>query len=204
MIGMLNRLQLRAHERRLLVVGALVLFLVLNLWFVWPHYGDHARVRVQIRTGQDTLSDYRTELARTNEYASRLQQLESEGTGLLDDDMDIKLLSTVQVLVQNSGIVAASVTPAPRAPRGGTNEFFEQRALAITLNPTAPEPIIRFLVALATNQVVLRVKELDLKKDGTQTKLAGSLRVVASFQRTSLPPRAASGASPTPTTSPRT
>ena len=57
MMGMLDRLQLRAHERRLLVGGGVVLFLMLNLWFVWPHYGDLARVRAQIRAHQATLTD---------------------------------------------------------------------------------------------------------------------------------------------------
>jgi hypothetical protein len=203
MISALDRLQLRPHEKRLIVMGGLVLFVVLNLWFVWPHYGDLGKARAQLQSSATTLTQYRTELARTNEYLARLELLESDGGGVLDEDKDITLLSTVQTVARESGITPANITPAPRTPRGGTNAFFEQRALTITLSPTPPEPLIRFLVSLATNQVVLRVKELDLKKDGTQTKLQGSLRVVASFQRQPLAPKATpTNARPNP--SPRT
>lgn len=192
MKNLFDQLELRPHERRLVVIGALVLFGVLNLWFVWPHYGDRARILNRLQTGTRQLQTFESELTRTNQYLTQLQDLEQEGAGVLDEDKDITLLATVQTLIRNAGVSTASINPANRAALGGTNEFFEQRSLSIVLNPNEPEPLIRFLVSLATNEVVLRVKELDLKPDNTQTKIAGGLRVVASFQRKQLAP------SPTP------
>jgi hypothetical protein len=199
MKNLFDQLQLRPHERRLVVIGAVVLFGVLNLWFVWPHYGDRARVIGRLQGSTDTLGKFESEMTLTNQHLALLQELEHDGAGVLDEDKDITLLATVQRLIRSCDVSHASITPAPRAALSGTNEFFEQRALSIVLNPNDPEPLIRFLISLATNDVVLRVKELDLKTDGTKTKLAGSLRVVASFQRKQLaPPSAPASTQPTP------
>jgi len=195
-MGAFDQIQLRPQERRLLVLGAAILFVVLNLWFVWPHYGELGRVQAAIRRQERTLDTFRAELARTNDYATQLQALEIDGVGVLDRDKDLNLMNTVQAQMTSSGVSHTSLTTAS----GGTNQFFEQRTLSITLNPTPPEALVRFLVSLATNQVVLRVKELDLKPDGTKTKLSGSIRIVASYQRpTSVPPSAATvAATPRP------
>lgn len=186
-MGAFDQIQLRPQERRLLVLGAAILFVVLNLWFVWPHYGELGRVQNQIRGRERTLETFRTELDRRDGYLAQLQALEMDGVGVLDRDKDLTLLGTVQTELARSGISHSGINTAS----GGTSEFFEQRTLSVNLNPTSPEALVRFLLSLATNQVVLRVKELDLKPDGTKTKLSGSVRIVASFQRETLVPTAA-------------
>jgi type II secretory pathway component PulM len=194
-MGAFDQIQLRPQERRLLVLGAAILFVVLNLWFVWPHYGELGRVQNQIRERERTLETFRTELDRRDGYLAQLQALEMDGVGVLDRDKDLTLLSTVQTELARSGISHSGINTAS----GGTSEFFEQRTLSVNLNPTSPEALVRFLLSLATNQVVLRVKELDLKPDGTKTKLSGSVRIVASFQRETLVPTAAAvAATPRP------
>ena len=42
MTNPLDRLNLRPFEKRLVVVVAAVLFVVLNAWFVFPHFSDLA------------------------------------------------------------------------------------------------------------------------------------------------------------------
>jgi type II secretory pathway component PulM len=193
-MGAFDQIQLRPQERRLLVLGAAILFVVLNLWFVWPHYGELGRVQNQIRGRERTLETFRTELARRDEYLAQLQALEMDGVGVLDRDKDLTLLGTVQTELARGGISHSGINTAS----GGSSEFFEQRTLSVNLNPTSPEALVRFLLSLATNQVVLRVKELDLKPDGTKTKLSGSVRIVASFQRETLVPPAATAVAATP------
>jgi type II secretory pathway component PulM len=202
-MGSLDRFQLRPQERRLVVVGTLILFVVLNFWFVWPHYGDLRRVRAQMERTRTTLDAYRVEVARTNQFLVRLLELEQQGTAVLDADKEITLLSTVQAQANRSGVGANSLSPASRAPGGGTNEFFEQRAIRLVLNATAPEPLIAFLEGLATNSVTLRVKELDLKADQSRSRLSATLQIVASFPRQPVAPKPAPPASPT-NPSPRT
>lgn len=196
MKNLFDQLQLRPHERRLVVIGLVVLFVVLNMWFVWPHYGDRAQAIRQLAKSNQDVAKYQKELSLTNQYNELLTKLDKEGAGVLAGDKDIALLSTIQTLIRESGVSHSSITPAPRAAFNGTNEFYDQQALSIVLNPNEPEPLIRFLVSLATNEVTLRVRELDLKPDPSKTKLAGSLRVVASFQKTQFAPASSTNATP--------
>jgi hypothetical protein len=191
-----DQLQLRPHERRLVVIGMVVLFLVLNMWFVWPHYGDRARAIRQLTQSNQSVSRFQKELSLTNQYNELLTKLDNEGAGVLSDDEDIALLSTVQTLIRENGVSHSSITPAARSALRGTNEFFEQRALTIVLNPNEPQPLISFLVSLATNDVTLRVDSLELKPDQSKTKLSGSLRVVASFQKKRFAPASSTNATP--------
>lgn len=181
----LDRLNLRPQERRLVLAALVVLFVVLNFWFVWPHFGRLQRVRAQTAAAQAVLDTYRTEALRTNAYLAQLHELETMGTGVLDEDIDkaLNLTSTVQNQARQSGINYSQIAIAPRSTRGHTNEFFEERTITVGLSATPPEPLVHFLVAIAANNLVMRVKELDLKPDPSQTKLTGTIRIVASFQK---------------------
>ena len=181
----LDKLNLRPQEKRLVVLGSAILFLVLNFWLVWPHASDLKRVRARLEQGRRELETYQTELSRTNEYAVRLQELESQAAGVLPDEQFNALISQIQSQATKSGVSYSAVSPVPRST-GATvapTEFFEERSLSVRLNPTGPTELLDFLLALASSDLMIRVKELDLKPDPSQTKLTGSMRLVASFQK---------------------
>jgi hypothetical protein len=196
MIRFLDKLNLRPQERRLVVLAGVVLFAVLNLWFVWPHFSDYGRLKRDIATAQTTLNRFHAELARVNEYSRRLDELEGQGAaGVLPEEQATLLITRIQMQAERSGLRLQRLTPAARTARGGsTVELFEEQSLTLSLNPTGPEELIDFLVALADSDLVIRVRELDLRPDPSQTRLIGTIRLVAIFQK-STPER--SGA-PTP------
>ena len=45
MTTLLDRLNLRPQERRLVVMAAAVLFLVLQFWLVWPHFKEWGQTK---------------------------------------------------------------------------------------------------------------------------------------------------------------
>ena len=45
MTSPLDRLNLRPFEKRLVVVVAVVVFLVINAWIVFPHFSDLGKVQ---------------------------------------------------------------------------------------------------------------------------------------------------------------
>ena len=84
MTTLLDRLNLRPQERRLVVMAAAVLFLVLQFWLVWPHFKEWGQTKAAMDKAEKTLLTYRTVLAQTNEYRAKLEKLESQSnTGLL-------------------------------------------------------------------------------------------------------------------------
>jgi hypothetical protein len=183
MTSLLDTLNLRPQERRLVVIAAAVLFVVLNLWFVWPHFDDYTRIQASIQRNRQTLLTFQNELAKTNEYSLRLQELEGQGTGVLPEEQATLLISRIVMQAERSGVKTSTINPTARITRNESAGFFEEQNLTVGLNPTSPDQLIDFLIALATGDLVIRVRELDLRRDPTQTKLVGSIRLVASFQK---------------------
>jgi Tfp pilus assembly protein PilO len=182
----LDKLNLRPQEKRLVVLGSAVLFVVLNFWFVWPHASDLRNARAKLNAGRAQLRTFQAELDRTEDYVLRLRELEGQGAGILpEEEQFTKLIAQIQSQASRSGVSCNSIRPLTRGARAEPTEFFEEQSISVTLNPTGPAEILDFLLALASGNLAIRVKELDLKPDPTQTKLTGSMRLVASFQRNS-------------------
>ena len=201
MTSWLDKLNLRPQEKRLVVIAAAALFVVLNLWFVWPHFKDLRMVERQLAQYEQTLRTYRTELAHTNEYQTRLAQLEEQGTAVLPEDRYNTLIATIQNKTIEYGVNSRNITPTPKSARARTNEFFDEQTLTVDLNPTGPEELIRFLESMATNEMAIRVRELDLRPDPSRTRLQGSMKLVASYQKN--PPIRISAPPPTAGTPPK-
>lgn len=190
MTQFLDKLNLRPQEKRLVVLGSAILFLVLNFWFVWPHASDLKSVQLRLEQGRRQLETFQTELGRTNDYALRLQELEGQAAGVLPEDQSNVLISQIQSQASKSGVSYGSIRPLPRSARAEPTEFFEQQSLDLTLNPTGPAELIDFLISLASNDLMIRVKTLDLRADQSQTKLTGKMLLVASFHKNSTEPSA--------------
>jgi hypothetical protein len=183
-MSFLDKLNLRPQERRLVVLAGAVIFVVLNLWFVWPHFRDYGRITNDIDRFRTTLEQYQAELNRVDEYTRRLAELEGQGAaGVMPEEQATLLISRIQMQAERSGLKHSGLTPAARTSRGTAVELFEEQLLTLTLNPTGPEELIDFLVQLASGDLVIRVRELDLRPDPSKTKLLGSIRLVASFQK---------------------
>jgi Tfp pilus assembly protein PilO len=180
----LDKLNLRPQEKRLVVLGSAVLFVVLNFWFVWPHASDLQNARTRLHKSREQLKSFRAELDRAPEYQQRLQELEGQGKEILPEEQANELILQIQSQASRSGVSCNSIRPQKRGTPAGPTEFFEEQSISIALNPTGPDEILDFLLALASGDLVIRVKELDLKPDPSQTKLTGNMRLVASFQKT--------------------
>jgi type II secretory pathway component PulM len=63
MTKFLDKLNLRPGERRLVVVVAIVVFLVLNVWLVWPSFGEWGRTEQRITDARKKVRQFQNELA---------------------------------------------------------------------------------------------------------------------------------------------
>jgi len=59
-----SKLNLRPQERRLIAFVAIVLFVVLNIWLVWPHFGDWGKLKMRQFRAMKTFETYRAEIAK--------------------------------------------------------------------------------------------------------------------------------------------
>ncbi len=186
MKSFLDKLNLRPQERRL-VVGILVLiFAVLNVLLIWPHFGDWAKVRAELDRSHKNLFDYNQKIGQavgTNGFEVKLKKLEGEGVNVVADEQEIQLLRTVQNHVRESQISVNSYSPISRSSSGQTNEFFEEQSIKISVN-TGEKELVEFLLNIGSGSSMIRVRDLDLKPaDQNRYRLQGTITLSANYQK---------------------
>ena len=180
----LDRLNLRPQERRYVVVVGTVVFLVINLVLVWPHFKDWGKIQTDLAKEKNRVSAYEAEIAHTVEFQNKLTKLEGGGEAVLAQDQANKLQNAIQTQANQSGVLNTSIRPVTSARTSvtQTNRFFEEQAMVISVT-TGDKELVDFLVALGSGNSMIRVLDLDLKPDQSQTKLQGAITLVASYQK---------------------
>lgn len=189
-----DKLGLSAFERRLVVAIFVVLFAVLQWWFVFPEFTKWDVVQAGIDKGKQTLRDRQPEVDKLPAYQKEVGRLEDEGHKLASEEVAVQLLRVVQTQAAKSGVQVQNYNPGQPRPAQG-NVFFEEQSLSLSFHTTGDKELLDFLVALSADNSFLRVRDLTVKPDPTGAKLMGSVTVVASYQKLA--------AAKTPATTPR-
>ena len=186
MTSFLDRLNLRPAERRLVVGVAVVLFIVLNAFLVWPHFKDWGRVRTQFYDAQKKLATYQQQAKQIDEYKKQVKTLEGASGEVLAEDQDIQLKRTIDALAAECGV---NITQTPR-PTTQTNEFFLEQVQQLSVQ-AGEEQLVNFLFKLGSGNSLIRVRQLSLRPEQMRQQLGGGITLVASFSRKSAGPPAA-------------
>src|SRR5215204_5689848 len=126
MTSLLDKLNLRPAERRLVVIVALVVFVVLNIWLIWPQFGSVATWQKNRGQALKRLQNFNDELKNKPGYEKQLRDLESQGAYVGTEEQAIALSRDVANLATLSGVQVIRYDPAPRSSTGRTNAFFEE------------------------------------------------------------------------------
>ena len=184
MTSYFDRLNLRPQERRLVVLSGTMFFVMLNLWFVKPHFKDWRELGDKMEGSKSKATRYQTESTRLAEYEAKRKELESAGADVLGAEQSVQLLSTLQPLAASSRInVTRWGSPNFVKPTGQqTNAFFEEWNLTLSFNAGEPA-LVEFLYNLGTGKSLIRVGSLEVYPAATGTNLEGSVTLVAAYQK---------------------
>src|SRR4051812_31276611 len=72
-----GKFALRPQERRLVAFVLVAVFVLLNMWLVWPHFGDWSQIQAKQERARKTHQLYQAEIAKTSGYRVKLRELES-------------------------------------------------------------------------------------------------------------------------------
>lgn len=183
MTGFLDKLNLQPQERRVAVIVFSILFIVLNMWLVIPHFGDWRKAKAKLKQKEEELQGYEQEIARRGEYQTKLEVLERAGSRVLPGEQATQLLRVIQTTAAQNKMVITGNRPVLRTgSQVNTNAFFEEQTYSVNVN-TDDEALINFLVAIGSGDSMIRVRDLELRPDPTQTRLMGLITLVASYQK---------------------
>jgi type II secretory pathway component PulM len=171
--------QLRPLERRLAVGVLVVLILVLNWVFIWPHFSDWSNLRHRLAEAQSKLNLYQTTILQTSHYQAQVKAFETQGNFVALEDQSINFLRTIQSQAQANGVTIVN----PGRSLTHTNDaFFVEQIQNITVSAT-DDQLVDFLYKLGSDASMIRVRDLELQLDSTRQKLNANIRLVASYQR---------------------
>jgi Tfp pilus assembly protein PilO len=171
--------QLRPLERRL-AVGVLVVFvLVLNWWFIWPHFSDWSNLHRRLEEAQQKLKLYQTTILQTSNYEAQVKGFESQGEFVAPEDQSINFLRTIQSQALASDVGMSSMS---RMMTRTNDAFFVQQIQSINVTAT-DDQLVDFLYKLGSDVSMIRVLDLELQPDAPHQKLNANIKLVASYQR---------------------
>ncbi|MBI3416799.1 MAG: type II secretion system protein M [Verrucomicrobia bacterium] len=177
---------LQPSERRLVVIVAIVVLVMVNFLFIWPHFKDWKQIQDQMSGAQTKLGRYTNEVARIPDYQKRLNALEKQGSAVLPAAQSVDFLRTVQNLARSNKVeITQQGQPTPVKEPGVTNSFFEKLSLQLRMTSGEAE-LVDFLYELGTGGSMIRVGDLSLSPGVNGSSLAGSLTLIASYQKTNL------------------
>jgi Tfp pilus assembly protein PilO len=187
MSSYLDKLNLRPGERRLVVGIVVVIFIVLNVLLVWPHFSDWAKVRNDLAKAQSNLVVYNKKIAQAkgpNGFEGQLKKLEGEGEAVVAEEQEIQLIRTVQSKVAENKVTVTDYGKVAKSNNTqNTNEFFEEQSLPITVNAGEKE-LVDFLLNVGSGSSMIRVRDLDLRPvDQNRYRLQGRITLSANYQK---------------------
>ena len=178
MSSVAKKLNLRPFERRLAMVVAIVVFLVLNFVFVWPHFKDWGLTRERLENAHATLEKYRAAIAQAPEIEKLVRGYEDEGAAVVAEDQANQFLRTVQNQAAVSGVTITSISRQSTR----TNEFFLEQLQTFQVQ-AREEQLVDFLFNLGAGESIIRARGLSLRPTATRQQLGGNIDLVASYQK---------------------
>ncbi len=170
--------KLTSTERRFVVGVFVVVFIVINILFIWPRFKDWEKVKAQMTKAQTKLQEYQKEIGQKPTYERLVKELESKDSAVPPEDQMTDFLRTIQVQASQSNVRIDGNTRQPTV----TNQFFLELAQSISVVGGEPQ-LVNFLYGLGTGNSLIRVRALTMRPDPPRYQLNANMTLVASFQK---------------------
>lgn len=190
---------LTSLERRFVIGVMVVVFIVLNLLFVRPRFGDWGKVKTRLATANKKLETFRTEINQSANLQTNITILEGSGLSVPLDGASVDFLRTIQNTALQTGVNIQTSARSTSTTRTNDQYFMEQ-AQSVTL-VAREENLVNFLYQLsAGSNALISVRDLVLRPDQPRQQLNANLKLVASYQKTTPAKPGPPGATPATTT----
>ena len=191
-----DRLNLRPQERRLVVIVAIVVFVVINFWLVIPMFGEYGKNQQRMTDAQKNVDRYQAEIGKKQSYQKQLNDLQEQGSSIPSEDAALRLYQEVNSQANLTGLGYTSISQVQRGGGSGgkTNAFFDETSVTVSIR-TGEKELIDFLNRLTDKDMMIRAKSMNISPElPGRNSLQGSITLVKSFQRK--PPVSAKGPGP--------
>ena len=170
--------RLSSLERRFIILVLVIIFIVINLIFVLPHFSDLGKIDNRFADANSKLDKYQKEIAQVAFYETNIKKWEGEGSAVAQEDQSVSFLTAIQNQAAQSGV--GIVVNNRQPPR--TNQFFLELGQALTTQ-SGEAQLVDFLYNLGAGSSMIRARALSVRPDQPRTGLSATMTLVASFQK---------------------
>lgn len=178
MSSYLDKLNLRPSEKRLVVIIGVVVFVVLNFWFVIPRFSDWSRLERRMVLARQKLTMFQTEADQIKTYQAQVRNLESEASSMPREEQSAQFQRAIEMQSAESGVNLQTTSKLTSQ----TNLFFLELTQIVGVQ-SAESQLVDFLYNLGAGNSLIRVRELTLRPDQPRQQLMASVKLVASYQK---------------------
>lgn len=171
--------KLNSGERRLVIGTGIVLFLVLNYVFVWPHFTDWGTIRGRLDTANATLATFDAMFQKTNALGIEVEKMQRGGGNVPAEDQAVAFLRTIQTQAAQSGV---AVGGNGRLITRTNSPFFMEQIQTITV-AAGEKQLVDFLYNLGSGDSLVRVRDLSIRPDPPRQQLQANITLIASYQK---------------------
>ena len=171
-------------------VGA-VLFVVLNAWFVVPHFSDLSEAKRRRADAVEKMRRWQAEIDQKAKYDAGIRKLLTEGQEVQAEDQVNQFARAIQEQQARSGVGNGSFLRSTAK----TNQFFLELTQPVSFQ-SGEAQLVDFLYSLGSGNSLIRVGDLTLRPDPPRQLLGGTVKLVASYQKN--PPKKAAATTATP------
>lgn len=171
--------QLQPMERRLVVGVMVIVFLVLNFMFIWPHFSDWSNLSNRSSRAHSKLQLYHAAVKMIPDMRKEVQKYENSGQTVADEDQAINLMRTIQAQAASCGF---GIQNFSRSITHTNDAFFVEQDQNI--NVVAKEDqLVNFLYKISSDNSMIRVRDLEMQPDPPHQRLNANILLVASYQK---------------------
>ncbi len=192
---------LKPLERRWMVFIGSVMFIMVNYFFVWPHFNDYSKNKLRLQTLAVTNSFFQTEVNRKASYESKLKALQTDDSTVAEEDQAIDFVhyyssraAANKIIVTSQGQLATK-----------TNDFSIDQQMGISIQADETN-LVKFLYSLGSGSSAMRVRSMSMHPDPSHLQISAAITLVASYQKKAAARAngAAAGSSPSRISAPAT
>jgi Tfp pilus assembly protein PilO len=170
--------RLNPSERRFVVGVAVVFFVVINIFWVWPHFSDWGTLKNRLKGARAKQANYEAVIQQAAHLKPELARLEGEGASVPAEDQATEFMRTIQTQSGQSGVGITSF--GHQTTR--TNQFFSEQSQTIS-GISGEKQLVDFLYNLGSGNSMVRVRAISVHPDQSRQQLSANLTLVASYQK---------------------
>src|SRR5262249_35191707 len=152
--------RLNPAERRFVIGVGVLFFVVINIFWVWPHFADWGNLKGRLGQGRDKMANYDNVIAKKPSIQREINQLVSDGFNVPPEDQSFQFLRTIQLQAAQSGLGP----PSMQRNTTSTNQFFIEQAQTVSV-VAGEKQLVDFLYSLGSSNSLVRVRDLSLRPE---------------------------------------